>query len=301
MAGWELEVAEEDAGERLDVWLARRTPLSRARAKARILEGGVRVNGRPARKSQPLLPGDRVTLSEAPGPSDFDPLPDTGAPIDVRFENERFVVVEKPPGMPSHPLGPLERGTVANALVARYPEMRGVGYRAREAGLLHRLDTDTSGLILAARSPDAFRALRDALRAGAIEKRYLARCEGMVPAPCVIDTPIASDPRDRRKVRVCRSAREAERLGARPARTDVLDSTAAAGGSLVEVRANHARRHQVRAHLASIGHPLVGDTLYGGPELPGIAHHLLHASRMHVEGITVEARPWGHALPEKTS
>jgi 23S rRNA pseudouridine1911/1915/1917 synthase len=276
---FELEIEEDDAGERLDIVLARRAPgLSRGRVKILFEAGEVRMNGKRAKKSVLVSIGDRVTLESLPGPTDFHATPDPAIDIDVVLEREGYVVVDKPAGVPSHPLREGELGTLAGALVARYPEMRGVGYRNREPGILHRLDNDTSGLILAARDQGTFEALRQQLQAGEIEKRYMARCTGIVAVPQVIDAPIANDPRDHRKVRVCYDPREIQRLHAQPAYTEVLRSEPANDGSLVEVRANNARRHQVRVHLASIGHPLLGDTLYGGPSLPGHHRRLLRAS-----------------------
>lgn len=301
MPAIELEVGHEDAGRRLDWVLARRLPsLSRAQAKALIGEGGVRVDGRVAKKSLVLAAGDRITLARLPGPADFAARADPELPLVVLLETDGFVVVDKPAGVPSHPLAPEELGTLAGALVARYPEMRSVGYRKREPGIVHRLDTQTSGVMLAARDQRTFTRLRDGLRAGAIEKRYLARCVGTVAAPAVVDAAIASDPGNRRKVRVCADPRQIERLRAKPARTEILSSAAAAQGSLVEVRANHARRHQIRAHLASIGHPLLGDTLYGGPALPSVGHHLLHASFIRVGEVRVESADWEHAQDSAT-
>ncbi len=295
MPAFELEVEESDAGQRLDVTLARRVPsLSRGRARALIEAGGVRVGGRLVRKGCILSVGDRITIEILPGTSDFHALPDPDLPLAVLVETDDFVVVDKPAGVPSHPLREDERGTLAGALVARYPEMREVGYSRREPGIVHRLDTDTSGVMLAARNPEAFRSLREQLQAGKIEKRYLARCVGMVAAPQVIETPIANDPRDRRKVRACFDAREAKRLGAQPATTEVLASWPAMHGSLVEVRANRARRHQVRVHLASIGHPLLGDTLYGGPRLENPDHHLLHALTITIGTRSISTTTWNH-------
>ena len=295
MAAIAIEVTEAEAGERLDVVLARRIPeLSRARAKALIDRGAVRVQGRLAPKSHVLSAGDRITLDQAPAPVDFEAAADRSASLDVLVETDDFVIVHKPAGLPSHPLKDGETQTLAGALVAKYPEMRGVGYSKREPGIVHRLDIDTSGVMLAARNARAFEALRGRLRAGEIEKRYLARCYGEVDAPCTIDLPLANDPRDRRKVRACTDPREAKRLGARPARTEILSSKPAPHGSLVEVRANHARRHQVRAHLAAIGHPLLGDTLYGGPALEAPQHHLLQASFIGVGRVEAHARAWNH-------
>jgi len=292
----EFEVEEDDAGDRLDVFLARRSSgLSRARAKRMIEEGSVLVDGRRMRKSYVVAPGDRITL-ESLGPRvDFHARPDPDLPIEIVRETDSYVLVEKPAGVPSHPLEERELGTLAGALVARYPEMRGVGYSNREPGLLHRLDTHTSGLMLAARHREAFDALRQQLRSGEIEKRYLARCLGMVDAPLVIETAIATDPRDRRKVRACTDPREIKRLRAQAARTEVLSSVPAAMGCLIELRANNARRHQIRVHLASIGHPLLGDALYGGPALEEPAHHLLHASAIKLGAEPMLRSPWKYA------
>jgi 23S rRNA pseudouridine1911/1915/1917 synthase len=278
MAEIELEIGEEDEGQRLDVVLARRVQgLSRARAKQWVAEGAALVDGRRAKKSHALRRGERVTIERLSAPRDFDASPDPDVPLEVLLETDAWVVIDKPAGVPSHPLAPGERGTAAGALVARYPEMRGVGYARREPGILHRLDTDTSGVLLAARDAPTFEALRAQFRAGDIHKHYLARCIGTVPAPTVIDTPIANDPRDRRKVRACSDPREAKRLRASPARSEVVTSAPAEHGCLVTVSASDARRHQIRVHLASIGHPLLGDTLYGGPGLEGLRRHLLHA------------------------
>ena len=184
----ELEIEEGDAGERVDVLLARRVPdLSRAKAKALIEEGAVRVDGRRVKKSYTVAVGDRVTLGSIAGPVDFYAAPDPDLPLVVLAETEGYVVVDKAAGVPSHPLREGELGTLAGALVARYPEMRDVGYSKREPGILHRLDNDTSGVMLAARDQVTFEVLRQQLQAGEIEKRYLARCQGIVPAPIKIN------------------------------------------------------------------------------------------------------------------
>jgi len=293
MADFELEVTEEDAGHRLDVLLARRVPnLSRARAKALVEDGVARVDGRAVKKSHLVELGDRVVVDSLPGPSDFYAAPDPELGLVVLRETDDYVIVDKPAGVACHPLHDSEVGTLAGALVARYREMREVGYSRREPGLLHRLDTDTSGVLLAARNEGAFERLRDELQAGNIKKRYLARCVGDVAAPQVVDAPIGGDPRDRRRVRVCADPREIKRLGAQAATTEIIGSTSAPRGSLVELRANHARRHQIRAHLASIGHPLLGDVLYGGPELEEPKHHLLHALSIEVEGVETSSNGW---------
>ncbi|MEM7137104.1 MAG: RluA family pseudouridine synthase [Myxococcota bacterium] len=283
MTGSDVELEDEDVGERVDIVLVRRVAgLSRDRAKVLFSQGLVRVNGSRVKKSHRVVGGDRITLAAIPASVDFDAQPDDSHGLRVIEETRDFVIVDKPVGVPSHPLVAAEVGTVANALVARYPEMRGVGYHRREPGIIHRLDNDTSGLILAARHARAFDALVSLLRQGRIDKHYRATCIGEVQAPQVIRSPIATDPHNRRRVRACVDAREAKRLGAQPAVTEVLQSTLESSGSIVDARATNARRHQVRVHLASIGHPLLGDELYGAPEHPAGHHHLV-ASRMAFE------------------
>ena len=169
--------------------------------------------------------------------------------------------------------------------------MKGIGYARREVGLVHRLDTGTSGVLLAARNAVTFERLRSLLGADRIAKRYLAVCDGHVPLG-PIELAIAHDPTDRRRMRTCAPMDE-ERYQARAARTEVLSSTpwqtAVGPASLVEVSATRARRHQVRVHLADLGHPLLGDVLYGGPEVLGLHRHALHASTLAIPELDIEA------------
>jgi 23S rRNA pseudouridine1911/1915/1917 synthase len=275
----ELFIEPDEAGLRLDVVLVRRVPgMSRAKAREMVASGDVRVNGRRARKGDRLAPGDRIVLARPPAPKDGPALPDPQLPLSVVYEDPWIVVVDKPAGVPSHPLREAETGTIASALVARYPEMAGVGYRLREPGLLHRLDTGTSGLMLAARDETTFHALRTALRNGQIDKRYIALVEGRVEAPRTIALPIASHPRDPRRVVIRDGV-----AGARPARTEILRADPIGVYTRIEVRATHATRHQVRAHLAAVGHPVVGDALYGGSAFAGLGRHFLHASHLVFE------------------
>ena len=304
MASFRFEVGPEDDGQRVDQVLVRRVPgMSRARAKAMSEAGEVRVGGRRVKKSQLVHVGDVVSLEQLPSRSDFEASPDPSFALVVLATTPDYVVIDKPAGVPSHPLRQDERGTVAGALVARFPEMRGVGYSPREPGILHRLDVDTSGLMLAARNAETFEALREQLRSGRICKHYLVLCAGKVEAPQRIAFPIANDPMDPRKVIALRqSAAESRRLKEGPGKdalSEVLQSRTLGDFSLLEVRANHARRHQVRVHCASIGHPLVGDRLYGGPELVGLDRHFLHASRIEfVDPRTGESVSFSSELPE---
>src|SRR5690606_37544019 len=218
----ELDVVEEDAGTRLDVLLVRRVEgMSRAKARRMIEEGGVRVNGRRARKGARVASGDHVHLDETPAPTDYPATPDPDLPLVVRYEDAHLVIADKPAGVPSHPLRPDEKGTLAGALVARYPEMAHVGYAQREPGILHRLDNDTSGLLIAARSARAFELLRAMLTAGRIENRYLAVVADS-PGVRPIDAPIAPPPSDPRRVHACVDPLDRRRAKARPAVTEIL-------------------------------------------------------------------------------
>jgi 23S rRNA pseudouridine1911/1915/1917 synthase len=277
----ELDVAEEDSGTRLDVFLVRRVEgMSRAKARRMIEEGSVRVNGRRARKGSRVAGGERVQLDAMPVPTDFPAELDFDLPLVVRYEDAHFVVADKPAGVPAHPLRPGERGTLAGALVARYPEMAHVGYAQREPGIVHRLDNETSGLLIAARSTRAFDALRALLVDGRIDKRYLALVVGE-PGVRVIDAPIAPHPSDPRRVYACLDPLDKRRGKAREATTEILRAERIGPDhTLLEVRASVALRHQIRAHLAAIGHPLVGDWLYGGPTIQGLPRHFLHAARL---------------------
>jgi 23S rRNA pseudouridine1911/1915/1917 synthase len=289
-----FEVSEAEAGRRLDVVLVARVEgMSRARARRLAEAGKVQVNGQPARKGRTVSEGDAVSLLELPASPDFEAAPDPELPLDVLYEDAYLVVVNKAAGVPTHPLRLGERATVAGALVARYPEMRDVGYAAREPGVLHRLDIGTTGVLLAARDAETFEALREALRRGRIDKRYQALCAGLVTAPAVIEAPIDADPKDKKRVRVYEKGFAPS--GARHARTEIVGVRRVGEMSLVEARARTGARHQVRAHLASIGHPLAGDALYGGPMVPGLGHHFLHANRIELthprteEPVCVEA------------
>src|SRR5690349_10829487 len=207
-SGVEITVSAEDAGARLDVVLVRRVPgLSRKRAKDLAESGDVRVNGRRVKKGATLAEGDTITLPETAGAPEG-AVPDPSIALRIVHEDAQVVVVEKPAGIPSHPLRPGERGTVANALLATFPEMAGVGYSPREPGIVHRLDTDTSGLLIAARDTAAFEALRDALKEGRIDKQYQALCEGWIAAPRTISYPLAPHPKDPKRVLACLEGRD---------------------------------------------------------------------------------------------
>lgn len=282
-----IDVTAEHAGKRLDRFLVDALPeLSRARARA-LLEGGhVAVNGRRARKGDPLEAGAEVVVWGELPPRDFDPIPAPEGELVVRYEDASLVVVEKPAGMPTHPLRPDETGTLANLIIARFPETRGVGFHRREPGLLHRLDTDTSGLLIVARNAETFEALRELTRGEGITKRYLALVEGSVAADGTVEYPLVPHRKDPKRVEaVTEHVRLRAGTKTHPALTRYRVARRFEGFTLLEVELHAGYRHQVRVHLATVGHPLVADALYRGPELPvelelSLDRHVLHASEV---------------------
>jgi 23S rRNA pseudouridine1911/1915/1917 synthase len=242
-----------------------------------IAEGRVRVDGLRAPKGSTVGPGALVRVDLPPPDA---PVPQPELPLRVVHADVHLVLADKPAGMPSHPLEPGERGTAANALVGRFPELAGVGPSRREGGLVHRLDTETSGLLLAARTDAAHALLRAQFTARSVEKGYLALAQGELHAGGEIDLPLAHDPADPRKVRAASDPTWAGQHGARPALTRFTPVERRGGFTLLEVEIATGVLHQIRAHLAFIGHPLAGDTLYGGPVLPGLGRHFLHAAHL---------------------
>ena len=275
----EVPVAAE--GQRLDKFLVQQRPeLGRQGARWLTEQGLVRVDGARAVKARPLRAGERVEVYGEWGTA---PSSEPEAPLQVVLERADLVVVDKPAGQPSAPLGALAAGTLAGALLGRYPEMAQVGYRKREPGLLHRLDTPTSGLLIAARTPLAFDALRAALTGERLHKRYLAVVEGLgLPDFLEVDLPLAPDPSGSGRVIV---ADDDDTPGARACFSELRVLSRHPRWALVEVTASRAYRHQVRVHLASVGWPIAGDQDYGGSVAQVLAgRHALHASHVSWEG-----------------
>jgi len=208
---------------------------------------------------------------------DWTPRPDPSVTLRVVHEDADVVVLDKPPGVPTHPLQPDEIGTIANALVVRWPAMVGVGYSPREPGVVHRLDTDTSGLLLCGKNEAAWKKMRDALRSGDVRKEYLVLVGGDVTEAGRVLGAIAPHGKDRRRVEVVPEQRRRRRPDARMAETRYEVLQRYGEFTLLRVRASPALRHQVRVHLAHAGHAIAGDALYGGAELPGLTRQFLHA------------------------
>jgi 23S rRNA pseudouridine1911/1915/1917 synthase len=287
----ELHVPDAMDGARLDRVIAQLLPeLSRARARRAVEHGAVRVNGRRLPKGGTVAKGDvvRIDVSQV---MDAPPVPVPDAPLHVLLETPEVVVVDKPAGQPTAPLRPGERDTLVNALLGRYPELvpgedgTFVGHSARDPGIIHRLDTETSGAVIVARNAAAFETLKAALREGRLDKRYLLVCasEGL-PDEGTIEFPLTNHPKDQRRVYACIHPRDVMRYEPRPAVTSYRVVRRAGNWALVEARAGKALRHQIRAHFAAIEHPLAGDELYGGPVIRALGRHALHASHVAWEG-----------------
>ena len=283
----ERQVPEGSPADRLDKVVAKLFGVSRGRAMDWIAEGRVRVDGKRAPKGTPVQAGAKISV-EKPPPDQPAPQPDLA--IRIVHADPHVIVADKPAGMPSHPLKPGETGTAANALVGRFPELAELwpqhreGLLAppqlREGGLVHRLDTDTSGLLLAARTAAAYAMLRAQFTARTVEKGYLALAAGEIHAGGEIALPLAHDPKDARRMMAISDPDYAAEHAARPAVTRFQPLERRGGFTLLEIEIPTGVMHQIRAHLAFIGHALAGDELYGGPLLAGLGRHFLHAARL---------------------
>ena len=256
-----FEVVEEMAGQRLDAWLASTLGIARSEAQRLVDCGSVVVAGQHRRKSHPVGAGDLVEVDRAPAPATEPLLPS----FEVRYEDEHQAVVAKPPGVVVHGAPGIREPTLVDALAAPPHSMplapaAGPG----RPGVVHRLDRDTSGLLVVAKTDAAYAALVEAIRERRVERRYLALAAGAFGLPTGrIEAPVGRLAGDRTRMGVRPDGREAV--------TDfrVLETLGATGAtgvaSLVEARLGTGRTHQIRVHLAHVGHPVVGDRTYGRP------------------------------------
>lgn len=266
----ELVASDERAGTRLDRFVAAELPdLSRSFASQLIADGRITVNGAPAKPSYALRAGDAVAVDlPAPAPTELEP---ENLPLDVVYEDADVVVVNKAAGMVVHPSAGHAGGTLVNALLYRYPDMR-VGGDLRP-GIVHRLDRDTSGLLVAVRNDRARHLITEQQQARTMRKAYLAVVEGRMKEPTgTIDAPVGRHPTNRLMQAITASGRHA--------RTHYRVLEAFAAHTLVEALLETGRTHQIRVHFASLHRPVLGDSLYG-PKRPrstfGLKRQFLHA------------------------
>jgi 23S rRNA pseudouridine1911/1915/1917 synthase len=273
-------VPPEFAAARLDVFARHCLPhLSRRAIEQAIGAKLFVINGRAGKKGDRLVGGDSLLFV---GPVDWlaeQPLPAAGLEPPVIYEDDSILVFDKPAGMATHGFSARDGFTVANFIAARWPELLNVGKSRWEPGLVHRLDVETSGLILVAKTQAVFDRLRLQFRRREISKTYWALVWGDADADGVSDFPLAHDSRDRRRMRVIRADLMVKRQRVWPALTRYRRLGAARGLSLLEIHMTTGVTHQIRVHLAALGHAIVGDRLYGAAhaEAFGLQRHFLHA------------------------
>ena len=253
--------------------MADRASLSRTQAATLIANGNVTVNGRREKASYRPVTGDRIVVEEPPVTTRE--ITPESIPLTVVFEDEAFLVVDKPAGMVVHPAPGNWSGTLVNALMGRGGDLS-PGSAPDRAGIIHRLDKETSGLLIVAKTERAHRILSAAIAARRVKRRYAVMIWGHLDEDRVtVDKPLARDPRDRKRMAIVSSGRQAK--------TDFLRLARFGPGDLLRADLHTGRTHQIRVHLSSIGHPVMGDDVYGGGggrRIAGLApkRHFLHAA-----------------------
>jgi 23S rRNA pseudouridine1911/1915/1917 synthase len=265
-----LDVADKDNGERLDRWIASRVAdISRSYAQNLMRAGDVYVNGEVAKPARRVHLGDRVEILLPPveAPPKLTPA---YVPVPIVFEDENVIVFNKPPGMVTHPAPGHEHGTLVNALKALRPDLKLTP--VERPGVVHRLDKDTSGLIVVAKNDAARRFLLKQWQERDVVKRYLTLVHGVVPEEeGTINAPISRDPNNRKRMAVV--------AGGRPAITHFRVLERFPDATLLAVTIETGRTHQIRVHLGFIGYPVIGDQLYGKrPFRVPVPRQFLHAS-----------------------
>jgi len=276
MSSTSLTVPEESDGSRLDVFLtAVLSGQSRSHIQRLIKDGHVRVGGRGAKANQPVKAGQAIAV-EIPEP--IDPVPQPEAlPLPIVYQDTDLIVVDKPAGMVVHPAAGHDSGTLVNALLHHIDDLSGIGGE-RRPGIVHRLDRGTSGLMVVAKNDRTHEELSRQFREREVEKEYIALVWGEVMAGRRIDAPIGRDPANRKKM----SSESARVRRSREAVTRVVRAEHFGRVlTLAHVAIHTGRTHQIRVHLSAIGHPIVGDPLYGGVHrrVPGDIRAVTHLER----------------------
>ena len=257
-------------GVRLDRFVADKCPeLTRTHVQRLIAEGFITVNGREAKSSLRLDSGDRVDVIVPPAPPS--PLTPEAIPLSIVYEDEDLLVVDKPPGLTVHPAPGHPDHTLINAILSHVPHLARMGDSLRP-GIVHRLDKDTSGLMLVAKNQVAQMNLIEQFRARSVVKEYLVLVKGhLTPEKGIIDAAIGRDARNRKRMAVVKEGR--------PARTQYQVIKYINDYTLLEILPETGRTHQIRVHLAAIGYPVVGDAVYG-VKSPYLSRQFLHACRL---------------------
>ncbi|NBU55260.1 MAG: RluA family pseudouridine synthase [Acidimicrobiia bacterium] len=270
------EIPESLVGERLDRVVSLVADVSRRDAAVMIEAGGVRLDGSVVASGKVRLNlGQVVEIDTSTRPTVELPGPDESIDVVVLHEDDHVIVVDKAPGVVVHPAAGHHGGTLVNGLLARYPEIASVGDPERP-GIVHRLDVGTSGLLVVARTNEAYHSLVEQLSEHDVERRYIALAWGHFDAPSgTIDAPIGRDPRDPLRMAVVPTGKEAR------THYHVERTLSDPDASLVICELETGRTHQIRVHLAAVGHPVVGDATYGGQRAGWSTERpVLHATRL---------------------
>jgi 23S rRNA pseudouridine1911/1915/1917 synthase len=266
-------VIEADGNVRLDLLVASRADLSRTQAATLIANGNVTVNGAKEKASYRPVAGDVIVIDEPPVTARE--IIGESIPLKIIFEDEYLLIVDKAAGMVVHPAPGNWTGTLVNALMGRGSDLS-PGTGPDRAGIVHRLDKETSGLLIVAKTERAHRLLSAAIAARRVTRRYAAMIWGHIEADSLtVEKPLARDPRDRKRMAIVNNGRQA--------RTDFVRLARFGPGDLLRAHLHTGRTHQIRVHLASVGHPIMGDDVYGGGggrRIVGLApkRHFLHAA-----------------------
>jgi 23S rRNA pseudouridine1911/1915/1917 synthase len=265
-----FNLVADKPGSRLDKYVSEQVPgVSRTQVQRLIVDGYVKVNGRPAKPGLKLSTNDRVTVILAPPTTALTP---EAIPLDIIYEDDDLMVIDKPAGLTVHPAPGHPSHTLVNALLSHLPTLD-TGDRQRP-GIVHRLDRDTSGLILVAKNSVAHQNLANQFKSRSVIKAYLVLVKGrLTPRDGVIEAPIGRDSRDRKRMAVVAEGR------GRQARTHYHVVRYIGNYTLLEVRPETGRTHQIRVHLSAIGFPVVGDAVYG-VKSPRLSRQFLHAARL---------------------
>ncbi len=293
----QIEVTSKDAGERLDKFLAsKELGISRSRIQALIRDGHIKIRGH-GRTSPHLRiqAGDSIEVQvPAPRPLVIRPIP---IPLTIIYEDSHLLILEKPAGLVVHPGAGIEDYTLVHGLLWHCRDLSGIGGYLRP-GIVHRLDKDTSGLLAVAKDDKTHLGLTEQFKTGKIKKTYMALVRGHLPDKIGrLEAAIGRNPVNRKKMSI------RSRKG-RAASTEWQVLEELCGADLVSIKIHTGRTHQIRVHMSSMGHPILGDSLYGGPtelrcrHIIPIPRQMLHASRLQlIHPITGEKRTWESPLP----
>ena len=293
-----LSISENDAGQRLDRYLASSlVDMSRSQLQTLIAEGAIQVNGRASKSGYALRAGDEIVVDLMASVARTTQVKARPLPLDIVYEDADLLIINKAPGMVVHPAPGHSEDTLVNALLAYYPQIQETE-KDQRPGIVHRLDRDTSGLLIVAKNARAQAALVEKMQRHEVVKRYLALVEGNVSLDQgSIDAPIGRDPRHRQQMAITATG-----VGSREARTHFRVLERFARHTLLLVQLETGRTHQIRVHLKAIGHPVVGDPTYGsGSVIRGsdLQRQFLHSYQLQfTHPLTGEALQFEAPLPD---